>query len=161
MGPTLLLNWGASECQRGGYAFHLLLQAIRAAAAIPKRSLQLQDPMLLLLQVLVVRLLTAGSVEEHIVAVAGQKRKFADSSITGGLPATADAAAVLLLLLLLPVLPSAAAPAQLMSVPTVSTDGSWRTQFMLMVLCTASCDIAPANRLCKFAVLSSQPAMLA
>jgi hypothetical protein len=37
----------------------------------------------LLLKVLVVRLLTAGSVEEHIVAVAAQKRKFADSSITG------------------------------------------------------------------------------
>lgn len=31
-----------------------------------------------------VRLLTEGSIEEHILAVAEQKRKFADSSITGG-----------------------------------------------------------------------------
>ncbi|WIA36756.1 hypothetical protein OEZ86_008024 [Tetradesmus obliquus] len=35
-------------------------------------------------KVLVVRLLTEGSIEEHILAVAEQKRKFADSSITGG-----------------------------------------------------------------------------
>ncbi|WIA16563.1 hypothetical protein OEZ85_013234 [Tetradesmus obliquus] len=35
-------------------------------------------------KVLVVRLLTEASIEEHILAVAEQKRKFADSSITGG-----------------------------------------------------------------------------
>jgi SNF2 family DNA or RNA helicase len=35
--------------------------------------------------VLVVRLLTEGSIEEHILQVAEQKRKFADSSITGTL----------------------------------------------------------------------------
>ncbi len=34
-------------------------------------------------QVLVVRLLAEGSIEEHIMQVAEQKRKFADSSITG------------------------------------------------------------------------------
>ncbi|KAF6263558.1 P-loop containing nucleoside triphosphate hydrolase protein [Scenedesmus sp. NREL 46B-D3] len=35
-------------------------------------------------KVLVVRLLAEGSIEEHILQVAEQKRKFADSSITGG-----------------------------------------------------------------------------
>jgi SNF2 family DNA or RNA helicase len=34
-------------------------------------------------KVLVVRLLAEGSIEEHILQVAEQKRKFADSSITG------------------------------------------------------------------------------
>jgi SNF2 family DNA or RNA helicase len=34
-------------------------------------------------KVLVVRLLAQGSIEEHILQVAEQKRKFADSSITG------------------------------------------------------------------------------
>jgi SNF2 family DNA or RNA helicase len=33
--------------------------------------------------VLVVRLLAEGSIEEHILQVAEQKRNFADSSITG------------------------------------------------------------------------------
>ncbi len=32
----------------------------------------------------VLRLLTAGTIEEHIYAVSDEKRKFADSSITGG-----------------------------------------------------------------------------
>jgi SNF2 family DNA or RNA helicase len=36
-------------------------------------------------KVLVVRLLAEGSIEEHILQVAEQKRKFADSSITGEL----------------------------------------------------------------------------
>lgn len=35
-------------------------------------------------EVLVVRLAAQGSIEEHILRVAEEKRKFADSSITGG-----------------------------------------------------------------------------
>lgn len=34
-------------------------------------------------EVMVVRLLAANTIEEHILDVAEQKRKFADSSITG------------------------------------------------------------------------------
>jgi len=35
------------------------------------------------LQVLVLRLMTEGSVEKHIIQVAEKKKRFADSSITG------------------------------------------------------------------------------
>jgi len=47
-------------------------------------SLNFKQPTLPLLhQVLVLRLMTEGSVEKHVIEVAEEKKRFADSSITG------------------------------------------------------------------------------
>eukprot|EP00798_Chlamydomonas_sp_ICE-L_P010150 gene10150-8053_t len=62
-------------------------------------------------QVTVLRLVTKGSVEEHIIKVAAEKRKFADSSITGGFfdneTSAEERKEYLLSILTQPVLPSA------------------------------------------------------